>query len=292
MVALGRRHVGKWLVVVLAALGAGTGYVLSGLSPDYRSEARIQLVPQRIPAEVVPIAAHRSLEGRLTELTQIILSRTRLESLIRDFNLYPRERRAGVIMQDVVELAHKNVSITVETQDASDSMGTFVVSFTAKDPRVAQQVTERLAAFVIDESMKQGARLAEHTSDFVESAVEDAGRRLAEHDARMAVARAAGSRDLGRMEIEAEVIRNTYKSMLEKREQALMRVNLERRQIGEQFVLLDQARVPERPFGPTRRAASMAGAIAGLVLALIVNLFLTMRRALAARATVPVSLRP
>jgi hypothetical protein len=54
MVAPGRRHVGKWLVVVLAALGAGTGYVLSGLSPDYRSEARIQIVPQRIPDDIVP----------------------------------------------------------------------------------------------------------------------------------------------------------------------------------------------------------------------------------------------
>jgi uncharacterized protein involved in exopolysaccharide biosynthesis len=277
---------------VFAALGAGTGYVLSGLSPDYRSEARIQIVPQRIPGDIVPIAAQRPLEDRLVALTQTILSRTRMERLIMDFNLYAPERRAGVIMQDVVELARRNISITVDPQNAADSRATFVVSFTAKDPRVAQQVAEKLAGFMIDESLKDGSRLAENTSDFVEAAVEQSGRRLAGHDARIAVARAAGSRDLGLMEIEAEVLRNTYKSMLEKREQAEMRVNMERRQIGEQFVLLDQARVPERPFGPTRRAASMAGAIAGLVLALIVNLFLTMRRALAARATVPVSLRP
>jgi hypothetical protein len=56
------------------------------------------------------------------------------------------------------------------------------------------------------------------------------------------------------MEIEAEVIRNTYKSLLEKREQALMRVNLQRRQIAEQFVLLDVARLPERPDRAPRAA--------------------------------------
>jgi hypothetical protein len=98
-------------------------------------------------------------------------------------------------MQDVVELA-RQISVTVETPNASDSQGTFVVSFTAKDPRVAQQVTERLAAFVIDESLKESTRRAENTADFVESQLEDTGRRLGAHNERIAVARAAGTRDI------------------------------------------------------------------------------------------------
>ena len=286
MVSLGRRSVGKWFVVMFAAVGAVTGYVLSGSSPDYRSEARIQVVPQRIPDDIVPMSPQRPLADRLMALTQTILSRTRLERLIKDFNLFAPERRAGAIMQDVVELARKNISITVDSQNAGSPMDTFVVSFTAKDPRVAQQVTDRLASFFIDESMREGERRAENTSDFLQSQIGDTGRRLAVLDEQMAAARASGARDIARLQVEAEVIRNTYKSLLEKRELALMNVNMQRRQIGEQFVPLESARIPERPVGPTRRAASVAGAIAGLVLALIVNLFLTMRRALAARATV------
>lgn len=284
MTSLGRRSVGKWLVVALTAIGAVTGYVMSGLSPVYRSEARIQLVPPRIADDIVPSPVPRRLEVRLAPLTQMILSRTKLERLIIEFNLFASERKAGAIMQDVVELARKNVSITVDSQQAAEAASIVVVSYTDNDPRAAQKVTERLASFFIDESMRDGARRAENTSDFVESMVDEGGRRLAAIDTQLARARAAGSTDLSRVQVEAEVIRNTYKALLEKRELALTRVNLERRQIDEQFNLIEQARVAERPEGPTRRDAAVAGALAGLSLALVVNLLLVIRRALAARA--------
>ena len=284
MVSLGGRSVGKWLVVVLAAMGAVTGYVLSGVSPVYRSEARIQVVPPRIPADIVRMPVSEPVQDRLQKITQMVLSRTRLEGLIRDFNLYERERRSGAIMQDIVEEMRRHISVAVDPKGENPSG--FVVGFTSNDRRAAQQVTEKLAGFFIDESLKDGARRAENTSDFVESQIEESARRLTAIDTQLTRARAAGSSDLSRMQVEAEVIRNTYKTLLEKREQALMRLNMERRQIGEQFVLIDQARVAERPEGPTRRQASIAGALAGVALALVVNLFLGIRRALAARATV------
>lgn len=282
MVSLGGRSVGKWLVVVLAAMGAVTGYGLAGVSPNYRSQATIQVVPPRVPDDIVPSPAPGRLEDRLMTITSVVLSRTRLEGLIKDFNLFERERRTGAVMQDLVEKMHRNISVTVDRTGGNASQ--FVVSFTSKDRRSAQQVTERLAGFFIDESLKDGARRAENTSDFVESQVEETGTRLAAHDERMAAARLAGSRDAARMQVEAEVIRGTYKALLEKREQARMRLNMERRQIGEQFVLLDQARLPERAEGPTRNAAAVAGGLAGLVLALAVNLFFVIRRAFASRA--------
>jgi uncharacterized protein involved in exopolysaccharide biosynthesis len=264
---------------MLAAMGAVTGYVLSGASPNYRSEARLQVVPPRVPDDIVPSPALPRLEERIATMTQVVMSRTRLERLIRDFKLYERERASGVVMQDLIETMRKDISVAIDPTAGNASQ--FVVSFTSKDPRVAQKVTEKLASFFIDESLKDGARRAENPSDFVESQVEETGRRLAAHDERMAAARLAGGRDSARMQIEAEVLRSNYKAMLEKREQASMRVTMERRQIGEQFVLLEQARVPERAEGPTRRAAAIAGALAGLAVGLVVSLFLAIRRAIA-----------
>jgi uncharacterized protein involved in exopolysaccharide biosynthesis len=283
MVSLGRRSVGKWLVVVLAAMGAVTGYVLSGLSADYRSQARIQVVPQRVSDDIVPASPPGPLESRLETMSQAVLSRTRLERLMMDLNLYERERATGAVMQDIIEQMRRDISIGMDPSGQNASG--FVVSFTSKDPRVAQKVTEKLASLFIDQRMKEGERRAENTSEFLQSQIEETGRRLAEHDERMAVARASG-RDVARLQVESEVIRGTYKTLLEKRELALMRVNMERRQISEQFVLLEQARIPERPVGPTRRTASVAGAIAGLGLAMTVNLLLAVRRRLAARAAV------
>jgi succinoglycan biosynthesis transport protein ExoP len=45
-------------------------------------------------------------------------------------------------------------------------------------------------------------------------------------------------------------------------------VNLERRQIGEQFKILDGARLPERPISPNRTRINLMGLLGGLGLGL------------------------
>jgi hypothetical protein len=61
-----------------------------------------------------------------------------------------------------------------------------------------------------------------------------------------------------------------YASLLTKREDSKIAANLERRQIGEQFRILDPASLPERPYNEVRRLAIMgSGALAGLVIGLL-----------------------
>ena len=65
-----------------------------------------------------------------------------------------------------------------------------------------------------------------------------------------------------------------YRSLLSKNQEAKMSANLERRQGGEQFRLLDPARIPERPFSPNRprilaMALAMGLAIGGGLIALL-----------------------
>ena len=47
-----------------------------------------------------------------------------------------------------------------------------------------------------------------------------------------------------------------------------MAANLERRQVGEQFKLLDPARLPERPFTPDRFRLTAMGVVAGIAIGL------------------------
>ena len=285
MASLGRRSVGKWLVVVLAAAGAVTGYVLSGLSPEYQSQATLQVIPPRVSGDIVRTPATGRLEDRLAALKSRILTRTRLEGLIRDLNLYESERRAGAIMQDVVELMARNIGVTVESPRAGEAGALLVVSYTAREPRTAQRVAERLASLFRDESVKDGVRSVEATSEFLDQQIAEAGVRLTAHDERMTAARTAGSRDSGRMQIEAEVLRNNYRALLEKREQALTQVRLAETQNGEQLVLIETPRLPERPVGPARSRASLLGGLAGLALGVAVSTFVMVRRALASRTT-------
>ena len=46
-------------------------------------------------------------------------------------------------------------------------------------------------------------------------------------------------------------LQGLYSSLLAKKEESKIAANLERRQIGEQFKLLDPARLPERPISRT-----------------------------------------
>jgi len=61
-----------------------------------------------------------------------------------------------------------------------------------------------------------------------------------------------------------------YKQLLAKSEDSKVAVDLEDRQIGEQFRVLDPARIPERPISPVRLQINAIGAAIGLVLGLLI----------------------
>jgi uncharacterized protein involved in exopolysaccharide biosynthesis len=83
-------------------------------------------------------------------------------------------------------------------------------------------------------------------------------------------AEAAPTRETELVELTRDytTLQTMYTNLLAKREESRIAANLERRQIGETFKLLDPARVPERPFSPNRQLINLTGMLAGLVLGL------------------------
>ena len=69
-----------------------------------------------------------------------------------------------------------------------------------------------------------------------------------------------------------------YTNLLTKREDSQISANLERRQIGEQFQVLDPASLPQRPYNEGQRLATMSvGVVGGLVFGLFLIGFLEYR---------------
>jgi uncharacterized protein involved in exopolysaccharide biosynthesis len=60
------------------------------------------------------------------------------------------------------------------------------------------------------------------------------------------------------------ILQTQYESLKRKSEDSKIAVNLERRQIGEQFKIIDGARLPERPISPNRTRINAMGLMAGL----------------------------
>jgi uncharacterized protein involved in exopolysaccharide biosynthesis len=74
-----------------------------------------------------------------------------------------------------------------------------------------------------------------------------------------------------------DTLRNTYTSLLAKKEESKISANLERQQVSEQFKILDPARLPQKPFSPDRLKIALAGAGCGLMLGVALGAFLEYR---------------
>jgi len=132
-------------------------------------------------------------------------------------------------------------------------------------------VTERLASLFIEENLRDREALAEGTTQFLEAQIEDTRRQVIEKETELRAMRArAGADSISEADLlQYEVLKETYKTLLVRRLEARLSANLERRQIGEQFKLLDPARLPERAIGPARSTVNLAGAGFGLGLGCI-----------------------
>lgn len=162
-----------WLVLVpWAIVAAGTAGVARKLPDMYESKATIQVVPPQVPNNIVQQNNQLRLQDRLQATQQAILSRTRLERLILDFDLY-RDERKKEIMEDVVERM-RTTDIRIDPVKGD----TFSVAYRGRTPSTVMKVAERLAGFFKDENANEGVRRAEGASSFVESQVEEARRDL------------------------------------------------------------------------------------------------------------------
>src|SRR5687768_11416668 len=100
----------KWLVLLPLVVGLTAATLVAGRVPQrYRSETLIMVVPQRISQALVPQTVHDTIEDRLMSISDQIQSRSRLERIITDFDLYRQQRAAGMIMEDVVQLMRSDI---------------------------------------------------------------------------------------------------------------------------------------------------------------------------------------
>src|SRR5688572_22865419 len=128
----------KWfLIVPFVVIAMATAVGTSFLPNEYRSEARILIVPQQVPQNFVQSTVTTRLDARLQAISQQIQSRTRLERIIEELDLYPEQRRT-MIMEDVVQLMRRDIGVEIgRTRSRRDGPGSFTVAFTSDNPRTA-----------------------------------------------------------------------------------------------------------------------------------------------------------
>src|SRR5262249_21619309 len=138
------------------------------------------VVPQRVPDSYVRSTITDTIEDRLPSISEQILSRSRLERIIIDLDLYKSER-AREVMEDVVKRMRDDITVT----PALRTLDSFRVSYVSVEPATARTVTERLAALYTNQNLKDRETQAESTSQFLSSQLQDAKARLLEQEQKL-----------------------------------------------------------------------------------------------------------
>jgi polysaccharide chain length determinant protein (PEP-CTERM system associated) len=176
----------RWVVVLpFALMAVGTFLWSQSLPNRYRSQALVLVVPPQVGENFVQPTVTESLQERLQAMRQQILSRTRLERIITDFDLYPRERKQ-LLMDQVIDQMRRDVRVDVAKAVVRRAEpGSFTVSYESENPKTAMLVTERVASLFVRENIEGRSTQADATIQFLQSQVDEAARKLQEQEAKI-----------------------------------------------------------------------------------------------------------
>ena len=160
----------KWYIIIPLVCSLVISFGLYKYLPKvYKATTVILVQPQRVPEAYVRSTVTDSVAGRLNTISEEILSRTRLEKVIQELNLYPdllKERP----MEGIIETMRKNIEIKINQnprRDRGEHQNSFSISFLGKEPSTVMMVTNKLASLFIEENLNVRESQAAGTSEFL-----------------------------------------------------------------------------------------------------------------------------
>ena len=175
----------KWYLLIPFVLSVVVSVgVYKYLPKIYKANTLILVQPQSVPESYVQSTVTESIIGRLNTISQEILSRTRLEKVIQEFNLYA-DMRKKIPMEEVVETMRKAIEVKIQSPNigqgrsrGDQGQNTFAISFEGEEPRAVMMVANKLTSLFIEENLKVREYQAEGTSDFLSKELQAMEERL------------------------------------------------------------------------------------------------------------------
>ena len=175
-----------WLVVgTFAVVSAATVVVSYRMVDTYRSETVILVDPQKVPETYVRSTVTGDIRGRLSTLSQQILSSTRLQKIIDSLNLYPTERKT-MAREDVLAKMRADIGVTVLSEfGGGQDLQAFRIVYCGRDPRLVARVANELASLFIEENLKAREQQATGTTEFLQNQLRETRKALDEQEAKL-----------------------------------------------------------------------------------------------------------
>ena len=171
----------KWLAILAFVFPlSAAASVITFLPNVYRSTATVLVEGQQVPEAFVRSTVTSALETRLHTISQEILSRSRLDTLIQRFGLYP-DLRKRVQSEEVIGRMRGDIKLELKSAEARgrrEATVAFTISYLGSDPGTVSLVTNTLASFYIEENLKARERQATGTAEFLKVQLEETKKRL------------------------------------------------------------------------------------------------------------------
>ncbi|MGA7914676.1 MAG: Wzz/FepE/Etk N-terminal domain-containing protein [Candidatus Acidiferrales bacterium] len=190
----------RWLlIVVLAIVGAPLAYGVSRFLPNrFKSQTLVIIEQPTVPTDIVKSLDTTDINQRLSSMQQQILSRSRLEPIIRQFNLYPEDVNR-MSMDDLVGRLQRAIEVTPiapMTETRAGQLPGFYVAVTLDNGRQAQEVCTAITSMFIEQNLRLRQEHSETTTQFLAQELASAKASLDDQDAKLA---AFKSRHIGEL---------------------------------------------------------------------------------------------
>ena len=174
----------KWYFIVPFVLISIAAIAYALYAPNiYRASTLILVEPQKVPSSYVKATVTEDIESQLRTITEQIMSRSYLEKIINEFDLYP-EMRKKLPLQSVIERMRRCIDVRVRKGRV------FTVSFEDQNPVIAMKVANRLASLFIEGNLKVREERAEGTLVFLEKELERVRKLLKQQEKKVSEFRA------------------------------------------------------------------------------------------------------
>lgn len=239
-----------WLILGSGIILLVVGVAASRIIPArYLSQTLILIEQQKVPEDYVKPIVDQDLSSRLASMKEQILSRSRIEPIIQEFNLFPKPT---LTMDDRVVLMQKAIGIKAIPAGQSGGMPGFFISFTAHDPHVAQKVCSEISTLFVNTTQSAREESAEGTTAFLKQQLDDSKKSLDDQDAKLA---AFQQKYFGRLPEQQQSNANTLQALTTQLDASTQAVNRQQQNVTFLQAMVSQQARDAAAAGPAATAA-------------------------------------
>jgi polysaccharide chain length determinant protein (PEP-CTERM system associated) len=176
----------RWWMIISFCFCIIIGIILAFTLPKYyQADTLVLIQPQKVPKDYVQSVVTMDIDSRIEAFSHEILSRSNLEKIMKNFNMYTEPKYKTLFVEDKIADMRKRINVALLKRDLPAGYSgyagayAFTISFQGKDPEKVMKVTNALASYFIDENLRFTETESKGTNTFLEEELNSIRKELA-----------------------------------------------------------------------------------------------------------------